>query len=71
MADNEEAREKSSSLVIIGWMLILFDALVIFFLPAASRRGHPAGFEAVAVILALVGLVLIVTGYRSRRKAAS
>jgi hypothetical protein len=71
MADNEEAREKSSSLVVVGWMLVLFDALVIFFLPAAIRRGHPAGFETVAVLLAVAGLVLIITGYRGRRKAVS
>ena len=71
MADNEEAREKASSLTVVGWMLILFDALVFFFLPAAMRRGHPAGFEAVIVLLAVVGVVLIITGHRSRAKAIS
>jgi hypothetical protein len=70
MAGNEEAREKSSSLVVVGWMVVLFDALVVFFLPAAIRRGHPAGFEGIAVALAVVGLLLIIAGYRGRRQNA-
>jgi len=69
VADSEQAAEKSSSLVVIGWMFLLFDALLVFFLPAAVRRGHPAGFEIAVAVLGVLGVVLLITGFRGRRKS--
>lgn len=64
----EERRESGAALTAIGVILWAFDVLVFFFLPAAFRRGHYAGFLTIVIVLAVVGLVLIISG--SRRRAA-
>jgi hypothetical protein len=64
----EDRRETGAALAIIGVVLWCFDALVIFFLPAGFRLGHQAAFLAIVIILAVAGLVLVISG--SRRRAA-
>ena len=68
MIDVEQQRETAASLIMAGWMACLFDALVLFFLPAAVRLGYQVTFLVIMGALLAAGLVLIVSGYSIRRK---
>lgn len=63
----EVRRENGLSLIMIGFMLWFFDALVFFFMPAALRLGHPHPFEALIGAAFVAGVVLIWIGTRMRR----
>jgi uncharacterized membrane protein len=67
MASSEEKRETGSALMIIGWVLVLFAMLVMFFHPAARKLGE-IRFEVVAGVLVVVGLVLNIVGARARAR---
>jgi hypothetical protein len=69
--DVEQVREKGLSLEVIGGMIWFFDFLILFFLPAGLRLGHKSGFVVIMIALALLGLVLIVSGYVIRARAES
>jgi len=64
----EQKRETATSLMIIGWICWGFALLVMFFNPAAMRRGRLEMFYT-AVVLAVAGLVLNIVGYRRRSRA--
>jgi hypothetical protein len=68
MADIEERRETGRSLIVIGVICWIFAALVIFFNPAAIRRGSLTLVE-IAVGLIVVGAVLAVVGFIKSRRA--
>lgn len=70
MIDVQDEREKASALIVAGWVACLFNALVLFFLPAAVRLGHHGRFLAVMSVLVVIGLVLIISGYVIRRNCA-
>jgi uncharacterized membrane protein len=63
MADIEERRETGRTLIVIGVICWVFAALVMFFNPAAIRRGSlslveiAAGLIIIGAILAVIGLV--------------
>ncbi len=63
----EDRREVDLAVVLIGFLLWVFDFLVVFFLPAGLKRGR-LGFVAIVATLAVAGLVLIVTGFALRRR---
>ena len=67
MPSTEERRENGTALMIVGWVLVLFALLVMFFNPAAVRLGQ-LRIEVIAGVLVLTGLVLNLAGSRIRAK---
>ena len=67
VVNSEERRENGLSLIMIGFMLWFFDALVFFFMPAAARLGHPRPFEALIGAAFVAGVVLVLIGMRLRK----
>jgi NADH:ubiquinone oxidoreductase subunit 6 (subunit J) len=65
MRSAEEKRETGTALMIIGWVMVLFAFLVMFYQPAAVRLGE-SRFQIIAAALILIGLVLNVIGARVR-----
>ena len=68
MPSQEESRESGSSYMVIGWMVVLFALLVVFFEPAAFRLGQTR-FDVIAVAMVLAGVALNIYGYRLRRRS--
>jgi hypothetical protein len=66
MTDMAERRERGSSLMFIGLAVWIADLLVVFFLPAGIRAGMHAGFTAIILVLAVIGLALMISGSRMR-----
>ena len=52
--------------MVIGWVLVLFALLVMFFEPAALRIGQTR-FGVIAGTMVVIGLLLNIYGYRLRR----
>ncbi len=71
MADAEEKRETGASLMFIGLAVWVVDLLVVFFLPSGMRLGRQTMFISIIVVLFLVGLILMVSGYVKRGKAGT
>lgn len=55
--------------MVIGWLLVLFALLVVFFEPAALRLGQ-SRFGIIAGAMVIVGLLLNIYGYRLRRRSS-
>ena len=68
MASQEEIRESGRAFMVIGWVLVLFALLVVFFEPAGYRLGQMR-FGIIAVAMVLVGVLLNIYGYRLRRRS--
>jgi NADH:ubiquinone oxidoreductase subunit 6 (subunit J) len=64
---SEEKREVGSALMVIGWVMVLFAFLVMFYQPAGAKLGE-SRFQIIAGSLVLTGLVLNVIGARVRTK---
>jgi uncharacterized protein YjeT (DUF2065 family) len=71
MPTTDEKRETGAALIVAGCLAWFFEFLVLFFLPAAWRQGHHAGFFAAMACLAAVGLVLVMLGFRDRREVGA
>jgi NADH:ubiquinone oxidoreductase subunit 3 (subunit A) len=69
MPSQEEDRERGRAYMVIGWLLVLFALLVVFFEPAALRLGQ-SRFGIVAGVMVIVGLLLNIYGYRLRRRSS-
>ena len=54
--------------MVIGWVLVLFALLVVFFEPAAMKLGQ-SRFGVIAGALVIVGVLLNIYGYRLRGAA--
>ena len=67
-ASTDDKRETGLSLEVIGGMVLFFDFLILFFLPAGLKHGHQTGFAVVMIGLAVIGLVLIGAGIHMRWK---
>lgn len=67
MPSQEESRETGRAFVVVGWILVLFALLVMFFEPAAVKLGQNR-FGIIAGALVIVGLLLSIYGYRLRRR---
>ncbi len=48
--NREERHEKGLSLIVIGFLLWFFDALILFFMPAGVRLGDRRPFALLIVI---------------------
>ena len=68
MPSHEENRETGRALMVVGWILVLFAMLVMFFQPAALKLGQTR-FGVIAVALVVVGLMLNFYGYRLKRRS--
>jgi hypothetical protein len=66
MPSREETRESGRAFMVIGWLLVLFAVLVVFFEPAALRLGQTR-FGYIAGVLVVAGVLLNIYGYRLRR----
>jgi hypothetical protein len=64
---SEEKSETGAALMVIGWVLVLFAFLVMFFQPAALKLGETR-FEIIAAVLVAVGLTLNIVGARIRNR---
>ncbi len=67
MSWSEEKRENGSVMVVIGWVLMMFAFLVMFFHPAAIKLGE-SRIDIIAICLAATGLLLSVVGARIRAR---
>jgi NADH:ubiquinone oxidoreductase subunit 3 (subunit A) len=67
MPSQEENRETGRAFMVVGWILMLFALLVVFFQPAASRLGQTR-FGVIAGAMVIIGLLLNIYGYRLRRR---
>ena len=65
MPTPEEKREIGAAIMVIGWIMVLFAFLVMFYQPAAKKLGE-SRLQVIAAVLVLVGLVLNVIGARVR-----
>jgi NADH:ubiquinone oxidoreductase subunit 6 (subunit J) len=65
MPTPEEKREIGAAIMVIGWVMVLFAFLVMFYQPAAMKLGE-SRFQIIAAVLVLLGLVLNVIGARVR-----
>jgi len=68
MPSQEERRESGRAYMVVGWVLVLFALLVVFFAPAALKLGQTR-FGVIAAVLVIVGLLLNIYGYRLRRSS--
>jgi len=66
-ANPEQRRETGLSLIVIGFMLWFFDALVFFFMPAGARLGHARSFEILMGAVFIAGVILLAIGRRLRK----
>jgi hypothetical protein len=67
MPSTEEGRENGSALIVMGWVCVLFALIVMFFNPAALKRGQ-TGIEVIAGALAVGGLLMNLVGSRIRAR---
>ncbi len=71
MVDAEEKRESGVALMFIGLAVWVVDLLVVFFLPSGIRLGRHTMFVSIIVVLFLLGLILMVSGYVKRGRAGT
>ena len=69
-AGAEEKKETGLSLELIGAMVLFFDFLVLFFLPAGLKLGQRVGFSAVLIVIAFVAFGLVVWGHVIKVRAS-
>jgi len=71
MADIEEKQETGAGLIFIGFALWVVDFLVVFFLPSAIKLGRQGTFLNIILALGVLGLALLIIGYRARGKSSA
>jgi NADH:ubiquinone oxidoreductase subunit 3 (subunit A) len=69
MPSKEESRETGTAYMVVGWVLVLFALLVMYFEPAALKLGQQR-FGFIAVALVIVGLLLNIYGFRLKRRSS-
>jgi hypothetical protein len=60
-------RERGAALRIAGWLVLLANLMVLFYLPAAQKLGRQRPYEIAIAVLIAVGISLVVAGTRLRR----
>lgn len=60
-------RERGSALRIIGWLVLLANVIVLFYMPAAEKLGKQRPYQIAIGVLIVVGVVLLFTGARMRK----
>jgi NADH:ubiquinone oxidoreductase subunit 3 (subunit A) len=68
MPSQEESRESGRAYMVVGWVVVLFALLAMFFEPAAVRLGQ-SRFGVIAGVMVVVGVLLNIYGYRLRRRS--
>jgi hypothetical protein len=66
--NTEERRENGLGLIVIGFLLWFFDALVFFFMPAGVRLGQQRGFIILLVSAFVAGAVVMGFGVYLRKQ---
>jgi len=66
-SSTEEKYENGSAMMAIGWVMMLFALLVMFFHPAAIKLGETR-FAWIAGVVGVSGLLLSMYGVRIRRR---
>ena len=66
MRSTEEKTETGTSLMFIGLAVWVADLLVIFFWPAVVKLGRTGTFAGLIAFLGVLGLVLMIVGYKTR-----
>lgn len=66
----EEKRETGASLMLAGLAVWVVDFLVVFFLPSGMKLGRYATFLGIIITMAIVGLSLLIVGYKARGKSS-
>ena len=61
MPSQEESRESGRAYMVVGWVVVLFALLVMFFKPAAVRLGQ-SRFGVIAGVMVVVGVLLNIYG---------
>ena len=69
MMDVEEKRETGASLMFLGLGIWMMDLLVVFFLPSGIKFGHYATFLGIIIAMGVLGLVLLIIGFKVRGKS--
>jgi cytochrome c biogenesis protein CcdA len=67
MADSNR-QETGSSLMVIGWLMLLFALVVVFFHSAAGGIGRSV-IDTTAIVLVIGGIGMNAVGYRIRGRA--
>ena len=67
----EEKRETGASLMLAGLAVWAVDFLVVFFLPSDIKLGRYATFLGIIVAMGVLGLVLLIIGYKARGKSSA
>jgi uncharacterized membrane-anchored protein len=65
---SEERNEKGLSLIVIGFLLWFFDALVFFFMPAGVRLGQQRGFVILTLSAFVAGAAVMGIGVYLRKE---
>jgi NADH:ubiquinone oxidoreductase subunit 3 (subunit A) len=68
MPSTEESRESGRAYMVVGWVVVLFALLVMFFEPAAVKLGQ-SRFGVIAGTMVVIGVLLNIYGYRLRRRS--
>jgi hypothetical protein len=71
MATPEEKRETGASLMLLGFGVWVVDFLVVFFLPSGIKLGRQATFFGIIIAMGVLGLVLLMIGYKARGKSSA
>jgi predicted exporter len=66
----EERRETYAAVALVGWIIFLFDALVLFFLPSGWRHGQRY-FLPLTVAIGVIGLGTAITGHVLKSRVKS
>jgi len=65
----EEKWETGTSMMLAGLAVWVVDFLVVFFLPSGVKLGRYGAFLGIIIAMALVGLSLLIVGYKARGKS--
>lgn len=65
----EEQQETGFSLMLAGLAVWVVDLLVVFFLPSGIKLGRQGTFLSIIIAMAIVGLSLVIVGYKARGKS--
>ena len=65
--DDSARRERGSALRITGWLVLLGNVMVLFYLPAAQKLGRQQPYEIAIGLLVVLGVALLFAGARMQR----
>jgi Na+-driven multidrug efflux pump len=71
MTGIEEKRETGASLIFLGLAVWVVDFLVVFFLPSGIKLGRYGTFLGIIIAMGVLGLVLLIIGYKARGKPSA